>query len=155
MKVSLQTCQVAKTIRVSFEWKYFSFAENVLEDQPEGGKNKRGICGRGWMPGWRRWCWMSTLGIECQSRQKVVRRRIGRPPSCFSFISWWFWGRAGRPSSSKKKKKTTADADTLIWLRLTTAVSFFISPRRFPPFAVEGKTRGSLFHRSTSAESVS
>jgi hypothetical protein len=107
------------------------------------------------MPGWRRWCWMSTLGIECQSRQKVVRRRIGRPPSCFSFISWWFWGRAGRPSSSKEKKKTTADADTLIWLRLTTAVSFFISPRRFPPFAVEGKTRGSLFHRSTSAESVS
>lgn len=31
---------------------------------------------------------------------------------------------------------------------------FFISPRRFPPFAVEGKTRGSVFHRST-AESVS
>lgn len=92
---------------------------------------------------------MSTLGIECQSRQKVVRRRIGRPPLSF-FFYFLMIVRPGRASLVLKEEEEEENyrrrghPDLVTTYDCGFFFSFFISPRRFPPFAVEGKTRGSL-----------
>lgn len=154
MKVSLQTCQVAKTIRVSFEWKYFSFAENVLEDQPEGGKNKRGICGRGWMAA-------LVLDVDIGHRVSIETKSCTtpyRPPALLFFFYFLMILRPGWAPLVLKGEEENHRRRGHPDLVTTYDCGFFfiiIFPRRFPPFAVEGKTRGSLFHRSTSAESVS
>ncbi len=86
MKVSLQTCPDCQNNSSFFRMKiYFHSPRTSWRIGQRGVKIKGEICGRGWMPGWRHWCWMSTLGYRVSIETKSCTTPY-RPPALLFFF---------------------------------------------------------------------